>query len=29
VGLFKSVVGFLMVLGANTLARRIGDEGVF
>ena len=29
VGFFKSVVGFFMVLGANWLAHRLGDEGVF
>ena len=29
VGLFKSVVGLLMVLGANYLAKKVGDEGVF
>ena len=27
VGLFKSVVGLVMVLVVNTLARRIGDQG--
>jgi putative aldouronate transport system permease protein len=29
VGLFKSVIGLLMVLGSNWLARRLGEEGVF
>ncbi|TYP79409.1 putative aldouronate transport system permease protein [Paenibacillus methanolicus] len=29
VGLFKSVVGFVLILSANWLAKRFGDEGVF
>lgn len=29
VGLFKSVVGLTMVLLANALAKRAGEEGVF
>lgn len=29
VGLFKSVVGLMLVLGANWFARKIGEEGVF
>lgn len=29
VGLFKSVVGLLLVVGANSLARRFGEEGVY
>lgn len=29
VGLFKSVVGLLLVIGANRLARRYGEEGVY
>ncbi len=29
VGLFKSAVGLLMVMGSNWLARRMGEEGVF
>lgn len=29
VGLFKSVINFAMVLGANALSRKISDEGVF
>lgn len=29
VGLFKSAVGFLLVLLANNVAKRMGDEGVF
>jgi putative aldouronate transport system permease protein len=28
-GLFKSVVGLILVLAANKLAKRFGDEGVF
>ena len=29
VGLFKSVVGLLLVLGTNFLAKRLGEEGVY
>jgi putative aldouronate transport system permease protein len=29
VGLFKSVVGLLLVIGANKLAKKIGEEGVY
>jgi putative aldouronate transport system permease protein len=29
VGLFKSVVGFLLVIGANKLAKKFGEEGVY
>ena len=29
VGMFKSVVGLLLVLGANWLAKRCGEEGVY
>ncbi|WP_127484656.1 ABC transporter permease [Paenibacillus ehimensis] len=29
VGLFKSVVGLILVLGANRLAKKFGEEGVF
>ncbi|SDD51132.1 putative aldouronate transport system permease protein [Paenibacillus sp. UNCCL117] len=29
VGLFKSVVGFILILSANWLAKKFGDEGVF
>lgn len=29
VGLFKSAVGLIMVVGANRLAKRFGEEGVF
>lgn len=29
VGLFKSVIGLILIVGANRLAKRFGDEGVF
>ncbi|PFO06263.1 protein lplB [Bacillus sp. AFS076308] len=29
VGLFKSVIGVLLVLGANKLAKKMGQEGIF
>lgn len=29
VGLFKSVVGFILIVGANRLAKRFGEEGVY
>ncbi|WP_231584201.1 ABC transporter permease [Domibacillus indicus] len=29
VGLFKSVVGIILVLGANKLAKKMGQEGIF
>jgi putative aldouronate transport system permease protein len=29
VGLFKSVIGFVLVLVSNTVSRRLGEEGVF
>ncbi|MFS0726256.1 ABC transporter permease [Paenibacillus sp. 1P07SE] len=29
VGLFKSVVGLVLVVGANYLAKRLGDDGVY
>jgi len=29
VGMFKSVVGLVLVLGANRLARKLGEEGVY
>ncbi|WP_409348072.1 ABC transporter permease [Paenibacillus gyeongsangnamensis] len=29
VGLFKSVVGLILVLGANQLAKRFGEEGIY
>lgn len=29
VGLFKSVVGFILVIAANKLAKRFGEEGVY
>ena len=29
VGLFKSVVGFFMVIGTNALVKRLGDEGLW
>ncbi|OAS88616.1 MULTISPECIES: ABC transporter permease [Metabacillus] len=29
VGLFKSVVGIILVLGANKLAKKLGQEGIF
>jgi len=29
IGLFKSVVGFIMVVSANTIAKRFGEEGVY
>src|SRR5690606_19372594 len=29
VGLFKSVIGLTLVLGANVLARKLGEEGIF
>ncbi|TBL71623.1 ABC transporter permease [Paenibacillus thalictri] len=29
IGLFKSVVGFVMLAGANYLAKRLGEEGVY
>ncbi len=29
VGLFKSVVGLLLVIGANKLAKKLGEEGVY
>jgi putative aldouronate transport system permease protein len=29
VGLFKSVVGLLLVVGSNWLAKRFGDEGIY
>lgn len=28
IGLFKSVVGFILILAANKLAKRIGEEGI-
>ncbi|MNR56184.1 putative multiple-sugar transport system permease YteP [compost metagenome] len=28
VGLFKSVVGLVLVLGANKLAKKFGEEGI-
>lgn len=29
VGLFKSVIGLVLVVGANKLAKRLGQEGIF
>ena len=29
VGMFKAVIGAVLVIGANTLAKRIGEEGVY
>lgn len=29
VGLFKSVVGLVLVMGANTLAKKFGEEGIY
>jgi putative aldouronate transport system permease protein len=29
VGLFKSVVGFALIVAANRIAKRFGEEGVF
>ncbi|WP_248926570.1 ABC transporter permease [Paenibacillus hamazuiensis] len=29
VGLFKSAVGFILVIGANKLAKKLGEEGVY
>ncbi|MCC3355899.1 ABC transporter permease [Bacillus sp. REN16] len=29
VGLFKSVIGIILVLGANKLAKKVGQEGIF
>jgi len=29
VGLFKSVVGLILVLGANYLAKKFGEEGIY
>jgi putative aldouronate transport system permease protein len=29
VGLFKSVVGLVMIVAANTIAKRFGEEGVY
>lgn len=29
VGLFKSVIGLVLVIGANKLAKRVGQEGIF
>jgi putative aldouronate transport system permease protein len=29
VGLFKSAVGLLLVIGANKLAKRFGEDGVY
>jgi len=29
VGLFKSVIGIILVLGSNKLAKKMGEEGIF
>lgn len=29
VGLFKSIIGLILIVGANRLAKRFGDEGVY
>ncbi|MBO0994044.1 ABC transporter permease [Bacillus sp. SD088] len=29
VGLFKSIVGFILVIGANSLAKKFGEEGIY
>ena len=29
VGLFKGLVGLILVVGANSLAKRLGEEGVY
>jgi putative aldouronate transport system permease protein len=29
VGLFKSVIGFLLVVSANKVAKKFGEEGVY
>jgi putative aldouronate transport system permease protein len=29
VGLFKSVIGFLMIITANFFAKRLGEKGIF
>ena len=28
VGMVKSVVGFILIIGANWLAKKFGDEGI-
>ncbi|MDG0794207.1 ABC transporter permease subunit [Cohnella ginsengisoli] len=28
-GLFKSLIGLVLILGANRLAKKVGEEGVF
>jgi putative aldouronate transport system permease protein len=29
VGLFKSIVGIVLVMGANTIAKKLGEEGIY
>ncbi|MNR51627.1 putative multiple-sugar transport system permease YteP [compost metagenome] len=29
VGLFKSVIGLILVLGSNWLAKKFGEEGIY
>ena len=29
VGMFKSIIGIILVIGANTLAHKLGEEGVY
>jgi putative aldouronate transport system permease protein len=29
VGLFKSVIGIVLVMGANTIAKKLGEEGIY
>ncbi|MBW7461432.1 sugar ABC transporter permease, partial [Paenibacillus sepulcri] len=29
VGMFKSVIGFILVIVANSLSKRFGEEGVY
>jgi putative aldouronate transport system permease protein len=29
VGLFKSIIGFILVISANTIAKKFGEEGVY
>ncbi|MDR1587200.1 MAG: ABC transporter permease subunit, partial [Treponema sp.] len=29
IGMFKAIIGAILVIGANTLAKRLGEEGVY
>jgi len=29
VGLFKSVVGLVLIMGANAIAKKLGEEGLY